>query len=225
MIPDPITIAPSSQVHPPSGLVSIDGYLIDAALSEQHQLDADITEHPVETGSDIADHRRVKPRVVTISGIVSDSPLGRMAAIRRHLEDGVLPSEEAAAKLEALFASPEPVTLVTQYKVYDDMLIQSLHVPRDQHTGFALRFDASFKQVIFKSNERTLVPVATPTAGAPVKLRERAAEQDDAATTGMKESLANHLVEGVADNKKIANQAARALIKSSYPSGFIPRGN
>ena len=49
--------------------------VIDATVSETVNLEADVTDHPVEDGPDINDHIRPKPVMVEIEGIVSETPL------------------------------------------------------------------------------------------------------------------------------------------------------
>jgi hypothetical protein len=47
---------------------------IDVALSEKHQLSAEVTEHPVEDGVNITDNVRPMPRVIQIEGLVTNHP-------------------------------------------------------------------------------------------------------------------------------------------------------
>lgn len=47
----------------------------DVVLSENHKKSATITEHPVESGADIADHVRVALDEVTLEGFVSNNPI------------------------------------------------------------------------------------------------------------------------------------------------------
>ena len=55
---------------------------LDASLSESHSMNATVTEYPVEEGADIADHIRRQPDTITISGIVSDTPLVYLASLQ-----------------------------------------------------------------------------------------------------------------------------------------------
>lgn len=47
---------------------------IDVSISEKHQLSAEVTDHPVEDGSNITDNVRPQPRSVQIEGLVSNHP-------------------------------------------------------------------------------------------------------------------------------------------------------
>lgn len=47
---------------------------LDVSVSEQHQGDVDVTDHPVEKGFNVTDHVRAKPETITIDGFVSNTP-------------------------------------------------------------------------------------------------------------------------------------------------------
>lgn len=48
---------------------------IDVSVRESHDVTADVTRHPVESGTDIADHIRPEPRSITIEGMVTNHPI------------------------------------------------------------------------------------------------------------------------------------------------------
>lgn len=55
--------------------VTIDRIWIDVSVREVHGLSSDVTEHPVEQGSDVADHIRPGQRVLSLEGIVTNTPI------------------------------------------------------------------------------------------------------------------------------------------------------
>ena len=59
------------------GGITIDGWPVDLALTEEHSHDSEATQYPVEKGANITDHVRPKPISITFEGIVSASPLTR----------------------------------------------------------------------------------------------------------------------------------------------------
>lgn len=145
--------------------IQIGSYVIDASLTESHEFASEVTQYPVERGGAIADNIRPKPITVAIEGIVSDTPIGAITA-KRHVgqdADGKnAPSSEALAVLEAIRLAREPVTIVTTLRTFDDMVMTSLTVPRDAATGAALRFSATFQQIIFVINNRSTVQITQP---------------------------------------------------------------
>ncbi len=139
--------------------VTIDGFAIDVTVSEEHGDRYEVTQHPVEDGADVSDHVRIFPAQITLTGIVSDTPIAPVAGIRDVLS---IPSNDAYAKLRSI--GRKVVTVVTALRTYENMTISDLSVPRDSNTGKALRFRATFQQIRLVENERATVPVAVPRA-------------------------------------------------------------
>lgn len=146
--------------------VFVDGYEIDAAFSEDHTLDADVTEYPVERRFK-NENFRAKPRQYLLEGVVSNSPFGPLADRRNQLEvingeSFALPMDEALAKLEDIHSKGEPVTVQTTLKTYTNMVLKTISIPRSIREGKALRFIATFIQIEIATNERSTVIVAVP---------------------------------------------------------------
>lgn len=145
--------------------LTIDGFVIDASLTEDHAYECEVTSNPVETGLDITDNVRPLPIVLTLECIVSNTPIGDMVAIRENDSFSALgpsPADDAFARLVRIRDKREPVTVATDLKVYDTMVMQSLTVPRSAEDGESLRFTVVFKEVRLVTNDRTTVRVDTP---------------------------------------------------------------
>ena len=56
--------------------------LVDAVLSLAPEYEAELTEHPVEEGSDITDHIRVKNIKLQMSGVASETPINLAASLQ-----------------------------------------------------------------------------------------------------------------------------------------------
>lgn len=157
-------------------MVTIKGFLIDAAPVETHTLDSATTDHPIEDGADVTDHIRVLPDRVTIEGIVSNTPIGLAAEVRSSASQFLvestggeitadtplrgLPADDALALLKQIRADREPVTVVTTIETYENMVMESLTIP--QGTGDALQFRATFREIQIVKTERTSIPVSVP---------------------------------------------------------------
>lgn len=164
-------------------MILVEGYGIDAAISEEHALEAEITSYPVEDGGTISDHRTKTPRSVTLELVVSDTPIGD-AARTRELEDqaglsaeGALPSDEALAFFEAIHEDSTLCEVVTNIRTYQNMLLESLTIPVDAETGHSFVATAVFREVVIVENKRTFVDVAEP----------RGAKRRDLGSRGAKE--------------------------------------
>lgn len=160
-------------------MLLIDNFLIDASLSESHNRESEVTEFPVESGADFTDHIRQLPVEIEIEGIVSATPIGRVALLR-DLDggSGILPTEEALAHLERIFERRQPVTVQTDLQLYERMAMTSLQIPRDRETGKALRFTATFRQIRVITNQR-IARRADPIGGGNQKLGPKPAGVDE----------------------------------------------
>jgi hypothetical protein len=154
-------------------------FLVDVSLSEEHTYESEVTEFPVEKGSDVTDNIRRKPIVVSMEGLVSNSPINPdIIAARNAIDESV---DEALAHLEKVFESGEPVTIRTSLKTWESMALQNLVIPRGPNGTESLRFTARFVQVDVRTNTRTKQRVATPIAMRP---REISSPPKPAPVTG-----------------------------------------
>ncbi len=160
--------------------VLIDGFLIDAALAESHKRSSTATKFPVESGATFSDHIVRDPRQYVVEGIVSNTPIGDVATARENEtaaagEDlEVLPADEAIARLERIYERSRPVTVQSTSRLYENMTMVDLDIPRDRTTGNALRFTATFEQIVVITNTRSTVRTI-PSGQGKAKLGSKAA--------------------------------------------------
>lgn len=155
----------------------VDTLVLDASLKEDHSGDVKVTEHPVESGSSVADHARVEPETLTLEGMVSATPLARavaravqaarpgtdsvLNAVRANAPDGTFgDTEYALAKLLDLKKAKQLVTVITSIRAYQNMLVTQLRFPRDPQSGEALYFTIAFREVQLVGVRRREVVVA-----------------------------------------------------------------
>ena len=143
--------------------VWIKNFEIDAAISEQHEMTSEITDHPVEKGADITDHVRPKPRRYTLTGLVSDDPIGALA--KRRTADGIeSPAAACQELLEQLWTDSEVFKVISTLKVYDNMVIESTSFGVDASTGHALPFTCTLRQLEIVTTKRSVIIVGVPRA-------------------------------------------------------------
>lgn len=161
---------PSAQVLP-SQLVMIANYLIDCSLNEEHAFESEVTDYPVESGSNITDNVRPKPIVVTMECLVSNTPIGFLAEARHPNREGATnpsePADDCYELLQKIRDDRQPVSIRTSLRTFDNMVLKSLSVPRAPNRGDALRFTATFQQIQIVTNKRTR-RVAVPGGGKKV---------------------------------------------------------
>lgn len=184
-------------------MITIDDFPVDAAVRETHQYPSEVTSHPVEDEADFTDHVLNRPTTLIVEGIVSDTPIGVVASLRG---DGALPSDDALAKLLEIRGRREPIRIVSSLGIHDNMVMQSLVIPRTAATGDALRFTATFRQIQLVTNERTTVPVDPPRAAREVRRGSKASKSEKDTETPIsseKQQEASILYQGVTKLRSI----------------------
>lgn len=150
---------------------------LDALESESADHDVEVTDHPVEVGADVSDHARVKPIMLSVQGIISNTPVNRTQQRRVIQTQGFTIqstavngapagatgyAEAALERLTTLKEARQLVSVVTPSRVYKDMLLTSMKVPRDAKTGDAVRVALTFKEIRFAEVQRLSRKVAEP---------------------------------------------------------------
>lgn len=153
--------------------LTIGDIVIDAVESESHERGYDITQHAVESGASITDHKRRKADRLRITGTISDTPLGARPLAEATIlftssvgiDDAVqFPSEAAFQNFVLLQASPDPVTIVTSLGVYRNVLFESLRVDRTPTEYHELKFTGVFVEYITVESVTVTQAPATRTA-------------------------------------------------------------
>lgn len=139
---------------------SIGDLVLDARISENHQLSNDVTQYPIEEGSNITDHVRNRPFVLTMTGHVSDSPIeyyGLSSSLNSL--SGETRSSSAFDQLVSIYNGKKLVDVQTTLNLYQNMSIQDLIFPRDNTVGQELRFTATLIQVTKAKTEFATVNI------------------------------------------------------------------
>jgi len=135
---------------------SLETIAFDASLQETHAFSAQVTDFPVEEGTNISDHIRARPIELRIEAFISNNPLLNQG-LNQTSSGGVNGSQRPArtsrnsiqelAKLQQLMDEGVAVTIFTGFKQYDNMALQSLEVPRDSTVTKGFMVSLHFKQI------------------------------------------------------------------------------
>lgn len=128
---------------------------LDATLNVNLSHSMAVTAFPVEGGATISDHTQKLPEVVTISGIISATPL-RFISFTPIIGDAR--PRAAFEILTELQKSGELIRVVTDLKTYDSMALTNLNAPRRADTKHAVFFTATFTEVQLVSSEIVVLP-------------------------------------------------------------------
>lgn len=135
-------------------LRKIDGFVVDGILEEEVRYETVVTDYPIESGGKASDHIENATPVLTMTFIVSDTPIGEVAKQR---SADTIPSNEAKRYLLELRAARRPFTVEGVTGTYPLMVFSDLSEPRDSESGDALVMEAEFRQLRIEEVRREVV--------------------------------------------------------------------
>lgn len=141
-----------------SDIISID---LDVTMDESHEWLNDVVTSPVEVGSPISDHIQPQPDKLTITGMIGNSSISDSVISQLSSIDGAgfeTRTQTTFDLLRALMESRKLVTVYTRYRIYTDMALASINIPRSAGVGDAINFTAQFTHVRLVSNKSVTVP-------------------------------------------------------------------
>jgi len=139
--------------NPQAGLVLL---TIDATLSQEHVYRNKISSFPVEQGQDITDHVQQMQDELPIEGIISDTPDGVDATVGTWAQSAykalcTIAGRNYVRSENAVIANeyPDPllVDVLTEHRVFTNMVIESLKFSFVPTTGSTVSFNATFKNI------------------------------------------------------------------------------
>lgn len=133
---------------------TVSNVVLDAVISEDHVYNSRVTNYPVEDGRIISDHIINEPVTLQITGVVSDTPLAIFAPFNRSIN--------AFNDLVEVHNRRELITVVTGIKVYTNMVITSLQVPRNIQSGQSLTFVIDMQKVFLDTSVRLILNNNSP---------------------------------------------------------------
>ena len=147
---------------------------LDAVLQEEHEWSAEATSNPVEEGAPITDHVIEQADKLRVSGFVSNTPVTLSGSIASFLGGSSAPkTQDVFDLLHELLKLKQPMTVYTKYRIYDDMVMTAVNIPRSTSNGDALEFNVEFVHIR---------KVATQIVDVPNGISSKKASNGDAAT-------------------------------------------
>lgn len=174
----------------------------DAVLSETHEGTSVLTEHAVESGAPISDHKRANPDRISIEALVTNTPLDAPPAsgygtsgISTSFNKDEAPEGAAVLLFSATFdrisdvvqtlrrlrLESTPVTVSTRIHTYENVQVVGVSTPREPGDGDSVRLNIEFQQVRIAQTRTTDTPAPREPRGTPTTDRG-GQEATDAAT-------------------------------------------
>ena len=114
---------------------------IDATLEEKHDWKVEATANPVEEGAPITDHVIEHADKLSITGTITNSPLrGELAGQYFGGTTAEPRTQTTFDLLYTLIKAREPVVIYTKHAIYDNMVIQTISIPRNARIGEEIQF-------------------------------------------------------------------------------------
>jgi hypothetical protein len=126
---------------------------LDANLEENHEWVAEATSNPVEEGAPITDHVIEQSDKIRIHGFISNNPV-----TSGFLVSQISNVQDVFNLLYDLIKLKEPITVYTKLKVYTDMILTHVSVPKAPGVGDAVEFDAEFIHIRKVATQTVDVP-------------------------------------------------------------------
>jgi hypothetical protein len=136
---------------------------LDVSESEDHGKTAEPTQHPIEDGSDVADHVKQLPDTLTLTGTVSNTPVGFLAV------DDPTRARNAYDNLVFMKEEAQPLDVVTAWEEYEGMVIKSLSAPRSAAIGDAVTVTVSLQRVRIVASKTGTAPQPKKATAKPTK--------------------------------------------------------
>lgn len=133
---------------------------LDAALDENHEWSAEATSNPVEEGAPVTDHVIEQSDKLKIRGFVTDSPLNLSQSFSGLVNSGSVGNRTQAVfdLLYDLIKIREPMTVYTKHRIYDNMVLTNITIPRSAGVGEAIEFNAEFIHIRKVATQMVDVP-------------------------------------------------------------------
>lgn len=188
-----------------TGRLKIGEIAVDASVSEQHILEGEVTDHPVEEGSDITDHYRVKPRGVQINGVITNTPLATGFPAQtlinsvKALKAGGTPVKDAWSTVKGYFSDGTLITISTSLDDYPNIVLTSFKATRDSKNGQNLNFSCVARQLRIVTTEITVgIVIPKTTTASKTKSKAKGRKPPKAANAAKsKSSLAKIVDKGI----------------------------
>jgi hypothetical protein len=179
---------------------SIESIVLDVLISESHDRSANVTENPVEDGTVFNDHIANNPVTLSIEGFITNTSI----SLFRNLNNLIAPDSRVNSVFDSLlflFEEKLLVQVVTNLKVYENMAIENLSIPKDADSGDAFNFTMDLKQIIKVSKVTTQIPKSKVGGSAATKAQAQGkingGKKTPGAATGAPKTKATSILKGI----------------------------
>lgn len=157
---------------------------LDCLVNEAANFSFDPTKSALEDGSEASDHVIQRPRKLSVTAIISDTPLPNSNVASSANFNGPTPSQQAYSWLKTLAQNRVPFDFVGGLDVYKNMVITSFDPSRNAKTGDALRFNCEMTEIIVVADQVLLKSTKVKANQAPTSHGAQPLKPIDSTTSG-----------------------------------------
>ncbi|MEF2561925.1 MAG: hypothetical protein UI647_03945 [Negativibacillus sp.] len=132
--------------------VNIGGIECDALIHHELSLEMEIPDYPVEEGFSVQDTMIQKPKTLSLTVIVTNTPI----TFRSHASPTRV--QQVAARFQELYTRRELITVTSSKGVFKNMGITSLSLPYDVSTKTSLEIPITLKEVQTTAAKTVTIP-------------------------------------------------------------------
>lgn len=132
--------------------VNIGGIECDALIHHELAMEAEIPDYPVEEGYSVQDTMILKPRTLSLTVIVTNTPI----TFRSHASPGRV--QEVAARFQELYQSRQLIAVTSAKGSFQNMGVTNLSLPYDVSTKTSLEIPITLKEVLTTTAQTVTIP-------------------------------------------------------------------
>lgn len=132
--------------------VNIGGIECDALVHHELAMEAEIPDYPVEEGYSVQDTMILKPRTLSLTVIVTNTPI----TFRSHASPGRV--QEVAARFQELYQSRQLIAVTSAKGSFQNMGVTNLSLPYDVSTKTSLEIPITLKEVLTTTAQTVTIP-------------------------------------------------------------------
>jgi hypothetical protein len=122
---------------------------INVLISESHERQAEVTQHPMEDGTHVSDHVILKPLKLNLMYEQTNASAG-----------GRKTAQDAWDALQKLWTERTPFEIWTDNQIYSDMVVEHLTALQQAPNPGALAFTATLVQINYASLSYVKIPAS-----------------------------------------------------------------
>lgn len=131
--------------------VNIGGISCDAMIHHELSLESDIPDYPVEEGFSVEDTVILKPKRLTMTVFVTNTPVTFGSASAGRVQ-------QVAERFQEMYAKRKLITVTSSKGIYRNMGIESLSLPYDVSTRTSLEIPITLKEVRTTASKTVSIP-------------------------------------------------------------------